>query len=224
MGSVKLFGEWDWAGAGARNEAERAKELKEAYREAMEINTNYGDGHHFYCGFLEAVGEADQSVVEIKRAMELDPLSAMLTYELGLSYYIERKYDDALAVADYLNKPGSENNMYPYLLRATVLEQKGRYDEAIDILTKGRSSVGDAAPLLTELGYSFGKRGKAQEARNVISDLQKRAATEFIEPMISPSYISAWARLTRQFHCLTRPFQPTQLMLFFSMSSQNSMS
>jgi len=180
MGNVRLFYDWDWAGA--RLEADRAQELNVAYKRAMEITTEYGDGHHFYCGFLEAVGEADRSVVEIKRAMELDPLSTMLSYELGMSYYMERNYDEALRISDDLSRSGFVENAYPYFLRANVLEQKGRYNEAIDYLIKGRNATRDAPVILAELGYSYAKSGKLQEARSVISDLQKQAKTDFIDP------------------------------------------
>lgn len=180
MGSVKLFLEWDWKGA--RREADRAKELDPAYQEAIEINTNYGDGHHFYCGFLEAIGQADEAIREINKARAIDPLSTMLVYELGMSYYSDRNYDQALEVSEQLLKPDSDIYL-AYVLRAAAFGQKEMYEQAINALTKARSlPTGDVPSVMAELGYAYASAGKRAEAEAVIADLKKRSTKEFIDP------------------------------------------
>src|SRR5262249_52530804 len=94
LGAVKLFYERNWLEA--EREANRAKELNPSYANAIELNTNYGDSHHFYCQYLDAVGRPEDAILEINRALELDPLSLMLGTELGWSYYNSRQYDRAI--------------------------------------------------------------------------------------------------------------------------------
>ncbi len=180
MGSVKLFLEWDWAGA--RLEADRAKELDPAYQATIEVSTNYGDGHHFYCGYLEAIGQADEAIDEIRKAREIDPLSTMLVYELGWSYYAERRYDEALELADQLLQPESDIYM-AYLLRANVYEQKGMYDKAIADLNKARTlPSGDVPAVMAELGFAYASSGKKAEAKEIVENLKLRSKREFIDP------------------------------------------
>ena len=54
---------------------------------AIELNTNYDDEHHFYCQALDTIGKPHESIAEIQRALELDPLSIAMNMEMGYSLY-----------------------------------------------------------------------------------------------------------------------------------------
>jgi TolB-like protein/DNA-binding winged helix-turn-helix (wHTH) protein/Tfp pilus assembly protein PilF len=180
MGAVKLFLEWDWAGAG--QEAQRAKELNASYRKAIELNTSYGDTHHYYCSYLDAIGRADESVREIKQALQIDPLSQMLGMELGWSYYNARQYDEAIAEC---RKALAQDDKFSfaYLPLAMALEQKGKYEEAIVELKRAQSLPGGSAPpFLAELGYAYARTGQQAAALKLLNKLKGRAREEFIDP------------------------------------------
>jgi adenylate cyclase len=53
----------DWAGA----EGE--------YRRSIALNPNYATAHHWYALYLSSLGRHDEALREIRRALELDPLS-----------------------------------------------------------------------------------------------------------------------------------------------------
>ena len=180
MGSVKLFLEWDWPGA--KFEAERAKAMNASYDAAIEMYTDYGDNHHFYCSYLDAIGLPNESIREIRTAKELDPLSPMHPFELAFSYYYLRDYTTAMTeVGESLD---SDPRFYmSYVLRGAILEQKGMSDEAISALYKAKSLEGGDAPLvLAELGYALGQAGKKAEAIKIIAELQRRSKDMFIDP------------------------------------------
>ena len=63
LGFINLRYEWDWEGA--------EKYLKRA----LELNPNHALSHRKYASFLRAVGRVDESLLEIKEALKLDPLS-----------------------------------------------------------------------------------------------------------------------------------------------------
>src|SRR5260370_27691927 len=64
--------DFDWAGG------------ESEYRRAIGLNPNYAEAHHQY-GYLLAVrGRFDESLAEMKRASELDPLSAGITSDVGI--------------------------------------------------------------------------------------------------------------------------------------------
>jgi TolB-like protein/DNA-binding winged helix-turn-helix (wHTH) protein len=84
LGFVLLYGDWDWSGA--------ERELLRA----IELNPNYPNAHHWYAEYLSAMGRHDEAVAEIRRAQELDPLSALLL-AIGAEIYTNaRRYDECI--------------------------------------------------------------------------------------------------------------------------------
>ncbi len=81
---VKFLCDWDWAGA----EAE--------FKRALELNPNYATAHQWYGEFLASMGRSDEALSERKKAKALDPLSPIITSELGYSYFEIRQYDRAI--------------------------------------------------------------------------------------------------------------------------------
>jgi serine/threonine-protein kinase len=181
MGAYKLFYEWDWAGA--EREANRAKQLNPSYARAIELNTNYGEGPHFYCWYLDVIGNTDESIREISRALEIAPLSAMLHAELTWSYYSARQFDHAIEQGKSALEidPGID---LTYLALANAYEQKGMYKEAIAELDKARNLPVYAVSIISELGYAYAMSGRQAEAKRVIQELKRRASLEYVDPTL----------------------------------------
>jgi tetratricopeptide (TPR) repeat protein len=179
MGAVKLFYEWNWSGA--EHEANRAKELNPSYANAIELNTNYGDSHHFYCQYLDAVGRPDEAITEINRALELDPPSLMLGAELGWSYYNSRRYDQAITVCRNTLEKDPDFG-FAYLPIGMSYTQKGMYREAIIELSKARTLLGHWPGVMAELGYAYAALGKRSEAQKILGELEQRAKREYVDP------------------------------------------
>jgi len=67
------------------------------FQRAIELNPNYATAHHWYSnGPLLAAGRYDEAIIEGKRAQELDPLSAIISVDLGDDYIYARQYDKAI--------------------------------------------------------------------------------------------------------------------------------
>src|SRR5687768_4759620 len=76
--------DWNW------NDAERE------YKRAIELNPRYPVVHQWYGGLLEKTGRFNESISERKLALDLDPLSAPITFELAQVFYFARDYDHAI--------------------------------------------------------------------------------------------------------------------------------
>jgi tetratricopeptide (TPR) repeat protein len=87
MGQVKMYYEWDWAGA------------ERAYQRANELNPNLAPNHYHYAWYLYLHGRIDEAIVEHERARDLDPLTPRNTAYLTDIYVAAGRYDDALATA-----------------------------------------------------------------------------------------------------------------------------
>ena len=53
------------------------------FKRALELNPNYATEHHWYAVYLTTMGRHAESLAEIKRAQEVDPLSLMINTDLG---------------------------------------------------------------------------------------------------------------------------------------------
>ena len=82
---IALNYELDWAGAG------------KGYRRALELNPGYANAHHWYGYYLMLTGRVKEGEAEMRRALELDPLSPIINANIGMCFYVARQYDAAIA-------------------------------------------------------------------------------------------------------------------------------
>ncbi|HEY6190711.1 MAG TPA: protein kinase [Bacteroidota bacterium] len=80
------------------NELDWANSEKE-YKTAIRLNPNYPTSHHWYAEWLIFNGRTGEALREIAKAAELDPLSAAILKDQGLTLYYARDYDAAIEYA-----------------------------------------------------------------------------------------------------------------------------
>jgi TolB-like protein len=85
LGSVLLFGDWEWDGA--RREYDRAVALDPVDPEAF----------HARSLLRMAAGEVEGGLADVRRALELDPLSPAINRAYTTHLYFARRYDEAVA-------------------------------------------------------------------------------------------------------------------------------
>jgi TolB-like protein/DNA-binding winged helix-turn-helix (wHTH) protein/Flp pilus assembly protein TadD len=152
LGLIAPFNNWNWA------DAERH------YQRAIELNPNYATAHHWYAeGYLMPVGRADEAITEIRKAQELDPLSAVIATDLGKELYFVRKYDEALVQLRRVLEldPGfvSAHNW----ISDTLLEKQS-YHDAIEELEKTKS-FREERVYIRQTAYLYARMGRRAEAR-----------------------------------------------------------
>src|SRR5437016_13173096 len=71
--------------------------LREHLR-AIELKPNDSTAHHWLGNdALVALGRFEEAIAEGQRGIELDPLSPVINADLGITLYLSRRYDDAIA-------------------------------------------------------------------------------------------------------------------------------
>jgi len=79
------------------NDELKLKEAKPEYERAIELNPNYATAHYLLgFGILVPFGHFDQGIAEVKRAIQLDPVSAITNTNLALCYWLARRYPEAI--------------------------------------------------------------------------------------------------------------------------------
>jgi TolB-like protein/DNA-binding winged helix-turn-helix (wHTH) protein/Flp pilus assembly protein TadD len=154
MALVKLFYDWDWAGA----EAE--------FKQAIELNPNYPTAHHGYAVLLMTVyGRKDEAIEEANRALELDPLSIPLNNIVALLLSDAGRSDETIERAGKLHELNPKM-AEPYGYMSSAYEAKGSFNQAVEASLKAHELAGTSAQSLARVREAYAKSGIAGYRRS----------------------------------------------------------
>jgi TolB-like protein/Tfp pilus assembly protein PilF len=152
------------------------------FERAIALNPNYATAHHWFGdGPLLAVGQFDRAIAEGKRAVELDPLSVIITADLGADFLVARRYDEAI----YQFHKAIDLDprfYYAHWNLAQALEMKGDLRGALTEYKKA-VELDDDPFVLALLGQAYAKVGQRDEALKILAQLPQIAAHRYV-----PSY------------------------------------
>jgi len=169
LGRVLAVYDWDWPGA------------EKEYKRAIELNPRYAIAHQWYGGYFEAMGHRNEAVAERKLAQELDPLSPIVNFELGLAIYYSRDYD--LAIEQFQRTLELDANFPPARqFLPAAYEQKGMYDNAITEFKKAIPLLGGNEWSLTRggLGHVYALLGRRSEALALVAELKQLSERGYV--------------------------------------------
>src|SRR3989441_7890720 len=160
LGRVKLFYDWDWAGA----------EIE--FKRAIELKPSLSTAHHWYSICLRDMGRLREALAEANRALELDPVSLIISTNLGDTFFYAGQFDQAVAQhRKTLLLDSGFAAAHLYLGRA--LEQKGMLQDAVAEFLKARSLAGKGPYALGDLARAYALAGKRADARGLLNDLSE---------------------------------------------------
>jgi TolB-like protein/DNA-binding winged helix-turn-helix (wHTH) protein/Tfp pilus assembly protein PilF len=167
---IALNYELDWTSAG------------KGYRRALELNPGYANAHHWYGYYLMLAGRPKEGEAEMRRALELDPLSPIINANIGMPFYVARQYDAAIA---HWRKALEMHRNYQLLhvYMTTAYAGKEMYREAVVELQKGFALGGAGSSETAILAHIYGRMGRTTEARALLSEMLSRGDA-------SPYYIA----------------------------------
>ena len=167
-GVLKVY-DRDWAAAERR------------YLQALQLNPNYVHAYRGYAALLAAMGRFAESLPQIRRAQELDPLSVVVGMEIAWNFFIAREYDHAIEQALRVTHLEPEFPSAQYIL-GLASAQKGRFDEARAAFERSLAGSHGHASGLAGLGHLFGITGQRTEALAMLDQLNRLAATRYAAP------------------------------------------
>jgi tetratricopeptide (TPR) repeat protein len=123
----------------------------------------------------------EESLVHAEKAVELDPHSPIMHYEISLNYHFSERYELALeqALRDVERDPDFWVHHWGL---ASLYSHLGRHEEAIEA---GRNAVrmsGDSPWSLCTMGWILARAGQVDEARRIDAVLEARSQQEFVTP------------------------------------------
>jgi serine/threonine protein kinase/Tfp pilus assembly protein PilF len=169
LATVKYRYDWNWKGA------------EESFRKALELNPGYITAHHWFGVFLVLRGRFKEGLAEIEKAAMLDPLSVVIQWTLGYSYYYARDYEKALkACWRALELDPAFARVYIDIGLCYIQQSKNQ--EAIYEIQRGIALLDPSPSLLATLAYAYGMLGEKQEAQKILDDLLEESKRQYVSP------------------------------------------
>ncbi len=160
LGVIKRDYEWDWL------------EARKEFQHAIELNPGYVEAYHWDSTLLSMTGQHEEAVREKKRALAMDPLSAVIRTDLARMYYFSRDYDRA--ITEYRAAIDTDPNFASaHLWLAHVYEQRGMFEDALSELRTGTDLSDNSSFALAQLGHGYALTGRYDQARGVLTKLDE---------------------------------------------------
>lgn len=159
-------------------------EAEKEFKRAIELNPNYATAHQWYSdSVLMPTGRLEAALAEIKRALEIDPLSPVINGVLGLAYNDSDHYHEAI---EQLRRTIElEPGWYlAHLWLGDALEGHGDYSAAIAEYQNARQ-LGDDPAIQAGLAFAYAGSGNQNDARKMLEELNERSKKE--------EYVSSFA-------------------------------
>ena len=169
LATVRFNYDWDWDGAAS------------GFRRAIDLNPSYATAYQRYSLYLMAMGRTQESLAQMNRARDLDPLSISTNFSLGWRLYMAHQYDQAIEQL-HNTLDMDPNFALPRMVLGQAYEQKSAYPQAIAELQKAVVVSHDSPPMLGALGHALGASGDRAGAEQVLAKMNELSKKEYVSP------------------------------------------
>jgi len=163
--------EWDWVGA------------EREYKSALVLNPGYATAHHWYSLFLCMTGRHEEAIREAGRAAELDPLSLIISLQMGQILYAARRYGEARRAIQRTLEVSPDFSPARNFL-GQVYIQDHELEKSIAVLQEAATlSPGNDATKAT-LGYAYALSGREGDSQKALAALKEQSRRRYVSPYL----------------------------------------
>ena len=177
LANYTFWYDFDWAAA------------ERQYKKAIDLDPADTESRALYAHMLSNTGRHDEALAQIRRARELDPVSLLVNALEGQMLFFAGRGDEARSTLDAAGEMDPKFWLVP-LFKTRIYLQRQMYDEAIAAARRASELSGGNAEAEAIVGYALARSGRKNEAVEVLSALEKRAASTYV-----PSYDLAFLHL-----------------------------
>ena len=158
---IRFRFDWDWAGA------------EEEFTRALELNPGHAPSRQWHAMFLASRSRFDDALVEMKKALELDPLSLIIQSGIGRILHFAGRLDEALEQYQHLlqTNPGFAQARIDLAL---TLMARGELTAARTELARAREVLGDVSTVSLLEACCAAREGRADDARAIFRRAPRR--------------------------------------------------
>ena len=162
------WGKWDW------------KRADISFKKSLALNPNHAATRAYYSHYLYIIGEPELALLQIEKALELDPVTPLFQgiYAMDLNYI--RKFPEAI---DILNKILQFNPKDPLALSTlrSAYHNNKEFDKAYEVFVRSYEAENDTeAVLALKKGYATG--GYTNALNNLAEFLIVRSSEKYVTP------------------------------------------
>jgi TolB-like protein/Tfp pilus assembly protein PilF len=139
-------------------------------RRAIELSPSLAIAHQNLGLSLVRQGRLDESLAEILKARELDPLSSIIARLVAMPYYLKRDYARALELLHQANELGPA---FTTTWEIGVYIQNKFFNETLAELEKAKGERKNDSILIYDTGMVYAAQGKRAEALQIIKELEE---------------------------------------------------
>ncbi|MFC1693084.1 tetratricopeptide repeat protein [Candidatus Latescibacterota bacterium] len=158
LARISLYYEWDWSAA------------ESSYKQAIALNPGSGEVYHGYQEYYMFLGQLSKGLVEMKRAVELDPLSVRRNGVLMWYYVLLGRYDEAMEQFYKIIRLDPNHSQADSRLGLLYMRQN-EYKKALENFIKASES--EISVNIAWAYASLGDRKKAEQILNKIIEIKK---------------------------------------------------
>jgi TolB-like protein/Tfp pilus assembly protein PilF len=154
---------------------------------AIELNPGSGYGHHWYAHSLEAQGRLDEATKEMRVALDLDPLSIPINWDVAAELIGAKRFDEAL---EQLRKASDLFPNVPLfsLMAVQAYFRKGDRAAARRLVESFRATHPEAGkdPLMRSMyGVEAVLDGRHAEAREIVGQLEQMRQSRYVDAFMA---------------------------------------
>ena len=160
--------DWNWS------------EAEKEFKLSIELNPDYGSAHQWYAiHYLTARARWDEALQEMKRALDLEPMSLVMNSFMGATLHYAGRTDDAI---EQLRKTieMDPNFAVAHWYLGLAYEQKKMFDEAITEFRQAITLSGGSPLMKAALAHAYAKTNKKTEAIAILNELKELSKRRYI--------------------------------------------
>jgi serine/threonine protein kinase/Flp pilus assembly protein TadD len=194
VAAIRTYYDWDLEGA------------EKEFRAAIDLNPNYPRARQGLADCLTTKRQLAEAAVEVRRALELDPLSLHMNAAVVMTYYFGRQYDQAIEHGRATVE--MDPSFYPtrfYL--ALAYEQRGRLSDAASELQQAAILSNNSTLMMASLGRVLAVWGKEEEARNILRELAELAGRSYVSQVFVAAIFAGLEEKDQALACLDKAYE-----------------
>lgn len=165
LGVILMYYDRDYAGA------------EYEFKRAIALDPGSAHIHNWYGWYLGLMGRFDESLKEMMRARELDPLSDMVNFGIGTVFHWSRQPERAIEqYRRVLELNPNFQIAYSYL--AEAYEEEGDFVSAVATIENAPIALNDPITL-SAAAHAYGKAGERRKALEILSELERQSSQEY---------------------------------------------
>ncbi len=170
LGNILVNYDWNWS------------EARKQFKRGIELKPDYATAHQWYAmHYLTPTGRLGEAVMEMRKALELEPTSLIMNSFMGATLLYARQYDEAIEQCRRTIAMDPNFAVAHWHLGRTY-EQKQMFGMAIDEFQKAISLSGGSPLMKAALGHAYAKSQKKSESNEILGDLVHLSKHQYVSP------------------------------------------